>query len=75
MTKIANVKVGKPHTSPSSPSHVDGVKQGNSVGNMSKEAGFVPEDEVTLATPRRSTGIGAEHREPIDPAMPCLTPA
>jgi hypothetical protein len=74
MTTIANVKVGKPDTSPSLPAHTPGIKQGNGSGHLEKEAGFYTDGQLTKATPRRSTGVGAEHREPIDPRMPCLSP-
>lgn len=74
MKTIANVKVGKPDTSPSAPAHTRGIKQGNGPGALEKEPGFVNDGEMTTATPRRSTGVGAEHRQPIDPRMPCLSP-
>ena len=75
MKKIANVTVGTPDTSPSLPSHTNGVRGGNAVGNMKKEAGFVDKGDITTATAARSTGINPENRNPIDPRMPNLPPA
>ncbi len=74
MEIIANVKVGKPDTSPPAPAHTRGIKQGNAPGALAKEAGFHSDGGMTKATPRRSTGIGAEQRKPIDDRMPCLSP-
>lgn len=74
MNMISNVKVGASDTSPDSPSHMPGIKQGNGLGALEGEAGFYSEGGLTKATPRRSTGVGPKHRKPIDPRMPCLTP-
>jgi hypothetical protein len=74
MATISNVKVGKPDTSPSLPSHTRGTKEGNGSGALEKEPGFYQDGNMTKSTPRRSTGVGAEHRKPIDPRMPCLSP-
>jgi hypothetical protein len=54
------------------PSHVKGIKQGNSRGNYDKQAGHKPDGKSTA---QRSTGINAGKREPIDPRMPNLSPA
>ncbi len=74
MATISNVKVGKPDASPSLPSHTRGIKEGNAPGALEKEAGFYQDGKMTKATPRRSTGVGAKQRKPIDPRMPCLSP-
>jgi hypothetical protein len=75
--RTTNIKVGRPDTSPSLPAHTRGVREGNQTGSLKREPGFVTheEGEMTTATPRRSTGVGAEDRTPIDPRMPGLFPA
>jgi hypothetical protein len=76
MTTISNIRVGKPDTKPSAPSHTKGVREGNEPRRAQREDGHVVVDPVTLrATGRRSTGINAKDREPIDPRSPKLTPA
>ncbi|HEY1681284.1 MAG TPA: hypothetical protein VGF98_06605 [Candidatus Tumulicola sp.] len=52
-------------------SHVEGIKQGNSVGNYEKQPGHLPNG---TSTAERSTGINAEARDPILPQMPNLSP-
>ncbi|MBA3892135.1 MAG: hypothetical protein H0X69_00340 [Gemmatimonadales bacterium] len=66
-----NLTVGKPQTSPGAPTHVKGVKQGNSPGNYEAQDGHLPDGTSTAA---RSTGINAKNRNPIDPRMPNLSP-
>ena len=56
----------------SDPTHVRGIKEGNSTGNYERQAGHMPDG---TSTQRRSTGINAKAREPIDPRMPNLSPA
>jgi hypothetical protein len=56
---------------PDAPSHVKGIKQGNSKGNYEKMPGHKPDGTSTAA---RSTGINAKNFEPIDPRMPNLSP-
>ena len=65
------MRVGKPDVSPETPSHVKGIKQGNSRGNYESQAGHKPDGRSTA---ERSTGINAKAREPIDPSMPNLSP-
>jgi hypothetical protein len=74
---VANVRVGKAETKQTAPSHTAGVKSGNKRGNSDKEAGIkVAADRLSArATARRSTGINAKDRNPIDPRMPNLPPA
>ena len=43
-----NLKVGKPDVAPDAPSHVPGIKQGNSRGNYKKQAGHLPDGRVTF---------------------------
>ncbi len=72
MAKVReNVRVGKADTSPTRPSHVRGVKEGNAPGNYEKMEGHNPDGTSTAA---RSTGINAKHRNPILPTMPNLSP-
>jgi hypothetical protein len=54
------------------PTHVKGVAQGNSKGNYEKQSGHNADG---TSTQRRSTGVNAGAREPIDPRMPNLSPA
>ena len=74
---VANVRVGKPKTKPSAPSHTAGVKRGNARGGLEKEPGITtaPDRLSARATARRSTSINPEARNPIDPRMPNLPPA
>jgi hypothetical protein len=66
------VKTGKPDVTPDFPSHVPGIKAGNSRGNYDRQPGHLPDGRSTA---RRSTGVNPEDREPIDPSMPNLSPA
>jgi hypothetical protein len=56
---------------PDDPSHVKGIKSGNSKGNYDSMSGH---NEDGTSTAERSTGINAAAAEPIDPAMPNLSP-
>ena len=58
--------------SPDMPAHVKGIHQGNGSGNYLKQEGHEPDG---TSTAERSTGVDAEHRNPIDPQMPNLSPA
>jgi hypothetical protein len=68
---MATIRVGKPDVKPDAPTHVPGVKQGNTPGNYEKSGGHLPDGRSTAA---RSTGIGVGKHEPIDPRMPNLSP-
>ena len=68
---MANIKLGKPQVSPDLPSHVRGIKEGNTKGNYEKMTGHSPDGTSTAA---RSTGINPKAHEPIDPSMPNLSP-
>ncbi|HZR98256.1 MAG TPA: hypothetical protein VFE37_06100 [Chloroflexota bacterium] len=72
MNVIANVRVGKPDTTPSKSAHTAGVREGNEPGSYEREPGHLPNGR---ATARRSTGINPQNRNPIDPSMPNLPPA
>jgi hypothetical protein len=63
---------GRRAVSPDAPSHVKGIKQGNSSGNYDKQPGHLPDGRSTA---RRSTAVNPELRDPIDPRMPNLSPA
>jgi len=63
---------GKKAPKPDDPSHVKGIKSGNSTGNYDRQAGHNPDG---TSTAERSTGINAGAENPIDPRMPNLSPA
>lgn len=67
-----NLPVGRADTSPTAPSHVSGVREGNEPGHYAKMEGHNADG---TANARRSTGINASSRDPILPEMPRLTPA
>lgn len=75
MKTIANVRVGKADVSPTLPSHVSGVSQGNALGSINAAEGMQQIAGEFRVTTRRSTGIRPEARAPIDPKSPVLTPA
>lgn len=68
---MANIRVGTPDTDIESPSHVEGVRQGNEEGSYDKQPGH-HRDGTSDA--QRSTGVHAKKRNPIDPRMPNLSP-
>jgi hypothetical protein len=68
---MAEIKLGKRAVKPDAPSHVRGIKQGNSRGNYESQAGHNPDG---TSTAERSTGINPKARNPIDPSMPNLSP-
>jgi hypothetical protein len=72
MAVIAGVRVGKADIEPSVPSHTPGVRMGNEPGSMERQHGISANGRATAA---RSTGINPQHKNPIDPNMPVLTPA
>jgi hypothetical protein len=67
-----NLKTGTPDVKPGLPSHVNGIKQGNSTGNYEKQAGHHKDG---TSTAERSTGVNSGFHEPIDPRMPNISPA
>jgi hypothetical protein len=66
-----NLKTGNPDVAPDAPSHVPGIKQGNSRGNYESQPAHNPDG---TSTAERSTGINPHLRDPIDPRMPNLSP-
>lgn len=76
-----DIRVGRPDTTPSSPSHTLGVRQGNRPHTVLGDPGHRHSGTSGANRPRgkasvyRSTGINAEARKPIDPSMPFLPPA
>lgn len=71
-----NLRVGRPQTSPSKPSHIRGVPMGNDPGRYPRTSGMHRADNGDLlVTARRSTGINSRHRNPIDPNSPNLSPS
>ncbi len=68
---MANIRVGKPHVKPDKPSHVRGVREGNSTGHYQRQKGHEPDGRSTA---QRSTGIAPKDHNPIDPRMPNLSP-
>ncbi len=78
---FANLRVGEPDVSPSAPSHVQGIRQGNHRG-AAHQRGFystgpAPRRGISdvKATAARSTGINPGARDPIDPSSPNLPPS
>jgi hypothetical protein len=69
---MAGLNVGKPDVANDAPSHVKGIKAGNSVGNYERQGGHLPDGRRTAEA---STGVNAKARNPIDPRMPNLPPA
>jgi hypothetical protein len=77
---MGDIRVGKPDTTPDSPAHVPGVRQGNELGGVDQDPGLQVEGEIganrpsATSTARKSTGINPEKRNPIDPNSPNLPP-
>ncbi len=72
---VSNIKVGDRDVRPSLPTHSPGVREGNKRKAVMREPGIVLLGRLlAIATSRRSTGINAKARTPIDPRMPNLTP-
>jgi len=68
---MADIRVGEPDVKPDLMAHTPGVPTGNAPGNYLKQDGHLPDGRSTAA---RSTGVNAKGMEPIDPAMPNLSP-
>lgn len=66
------IRTGKADVDTGVPSHVKGIKQGNSTGNYEAQAGHKSDGRRTA---RASTGINPDSAGPIDPRMPNLSPA
>lgn len=69
------IHVGRPQVRPDAAAHSPGVREGNKRSSIVREPGVkVVGKFMAIATVRRSTGINASGRAPIDPRMPNLTP-
>ena len=77
---MADIRVGKPDTTPDAPAHTPGVSQGNEPGGIEEDPGLYPAGEYGAGRPgakstaRKSTGINPEKMNPIDPNSPTLPP-
>jgi len=71
---VGALRVGKREATPTLPSHVPGVMEGNARGNFERNVGIRPFRRGARGTARRSTGICAAARNPIDRRMPNLSP-
>ena len=69
---MARIRLGKKDKPTDAPTHVKGIKEGNSIGNYEKQNGHMADGRASAA---KSTGINVSGREPIDPRMPNLPPA
>ena len=72
MPVFGNIRVGRPLVMPDTPSHVEGISEGNSVGHLRDDPGYAGDGKWSS---RRSTSINPGNRQPIDPRMPVLPPA
>ena len=80
---IANIRVGKPDVEQTAPSHVRGVREGNSIYATEKQReldsfqakGGASRRQSAVAGARRSTGVNDSAKNPIDPRMPKLSPS
>lgn len=68
---MAQIRVGKPDTTPDAPAHTPGVREGNTKGAYRHQRGHHGDDTVDA---RKSTGIRPKDRNPILPSMPNLPP-
>jgi hypothetical protein len=77
---MGDIRVGKPDTKQDASAHTPGVSQGNAPGGTDADEGFEQTGEVGAGRPsmrstaRKSTGINAAKRNPIDPNSPNLPP-
>jgi hypothetical protein len=69
---IDGIRTGHPKAGPETPAHVPGIRSGNDPRPHETAPGHLPDGRSTA---RRSTGINARDREPIQPDMPNLSPA
>ncbi|HXE45876.1 MAG TPA: hypothetical protein VN635_11845 [Conexibacter sp.] len=65
------IRFGNPEVRQDTPAHTPGIREGNELGAYARQAGHRPDGRSTA---RRSTGVSAKDREPIDPRMPNLSP-
>jgi hypothetical protein len=67
---MANIRVGKPHAKPDSPTHVTGIREGNE-GPYHRQRGHHRDG---TADARRSTGVHPRRHDAITKTMPNLPP-
>ncbi|HYZ57211.1 MAG TPA: hypothetical protein VE733_27420 [Streptosporangiaceae bacterium] len=68
---MGQIRVGKPHVKPDTPTHVKGIIQGNEKDAYNKQAGHHKDG---TADARRSTGVHPARHNPILKIMPNLPP-
>ena len=68
---MGRIRVGRPQVQPDTPTHVQGIKEGNAKGSYERQAGHHPDG---TADARRSTGIRPKHHDAVLPVMPNLPP-
>jgi len=68
---MGRIRVGQPQVRPDTPSHVQGIKEGNATGAYERQVGHHLDG---TADARRSTGIRPRHHDAILPVMPNLPP-
>jgi hypothetical protein len=80
MKILGNLRVGKRQTTPTSPAHTRGIREGNEPGSFDRDPGLYNTGETATGRPtgkgtaRRSTGVDPESKNPIDPKSPNLSP-
>lgn len=68
---MGRIRIGKAQARPDTPTHVEGIEQGNEEGAYDKQVGHHPDG---TADARRSTGINPKRHNAILKAMPNLPP-
>jgi hypothetical protein len=68
---MGTIRVGKADVKPDTPSHVNGIIQGNELATSHKQPGHHSDG---TADARRSTGIHPSEHDPILGVMPNLPP-
>jgi hypothetical protein len=68
---MGEIRVGKPHARPDTPTHVRGVHEGNKKGSYKHEIGHHSDG---TADARRSTGVSPRRHNASLPIMPNLPP-
>jgi len=66
------IRTGRADVRHDTPAHTPGIMKGHEPGAYGRQAGHLPDGRSDA---RRSTGIDAKARDPIDPRMPNLSPA
>lgn len=68
---MGRIRIGKAQVRPDTPTHVEGIKQGNEKGAYHKQVGHRADG---TADARRSTGIAPKRHNAILKIMPNLPP-